>query len=113
MDLKKAFRFRPSFQTLEDRTVRSVTAGLSSGVLAIQGTDGPDTIHVRQMNDRISVEGLSISVNGQQAGDVAASDVKTIVIYGGAGDDIIRLDSEATPGQQPILKPATVYGGDG
>src|SRR2546421_9580962 len=36
---------------------------------------------------------------------------RSVVVDGGAGNDVIRLDSEATAGQQALAGPATILGG--
>lgn len=83
----------------------SVTATLNAGVLRINGTHAADAISVKQANGVISVNGV--------AGYFPAVAVSRIEVNGLGGNDLIRLNSEATPGGQPILKPCTVNGGTG
>ncbi|MFO0969507.1 MAG: calcium-binding protein [Gemmataceae bacterium] len=90
-----------------------ITADLTSGVLTINGTDGSDLINVRNINGRVSVDGIVIKLGANTQATVAAGVVNRIVVNGMAGDDKITLNSEATPGQQPLTMGTTIYGGDG
>jgi hypothetical protein len=82
-----------------------ISATLSAGVLRVNGTFLADTIAVRQSNGLITVGGV--------AGAFAAAAVSRIEVNGSGGNDTIRLNSEAMPGGQPIVKPCTVRGGTG
>jgi hypothetical protein len=82
-----------------------VTAALNSGVLRIDGTFLPDAISVKQANGVITVGGV--------AGYFPATAVVRIEVNGYGGNDAIRLNSEAMPNGQPILKPCLVRGGAG
>ena len=111
---KKNLRRRPgrsrrrlSFEGLEPRQVLAggLTATLANGVLAITGTEQADTIVVRQIDNRLSIDGLS--------GSYAVNQVNRIAVNALGGDDVVNLDSGALSGQQPITIPASVYGGWG
>ncbi len=82
-----------------------VSADLADGVLRIQGTPGPDTIIVQQINNIITVNGV--------AGTFNASLVQKIEVDGGAGGDAIYLNSESVSGQQALQARCLVRGGQG
>lgn len=115
MDAGRKPAFSPVCESLEDRNLMAaqVTANLSGGLLRIDGTNLPDRILVRQINNRISVDGVAIAVNGQKQANVSAASVQRIEIHGYAGDDQIGLNSEAFRGQQPLRKPTVVWAGSG
>ena len=78
-------------ESLEHRQVLSATAVLQKGVLSIAGSNGDDQIYLRQVNGRISIDGVS--------GSWAASQVKAIVVVAGAGnDEVILLNSQLVRG---------------
>lgn len=108
-------RFCPQLEALEDRRLMaaSLSANLSNGILNIEGTEKADRITVRQINGRVSVDGISIGVGVYQQASVAAGVVNRVKVYGLGGDDFIYLDSERTTGQQALSMPATIYGGEG
>jgi hypothetical protein len=87
------------------KTLPSVTATLSLGVLRVNGTFMADAINVRQANGVITVGGV--------AGYFPAAAVNRIEVNGFGGNDVIRLNSETMPGGQPIMKPCAVHGGVG
>jgi Ca2+-binding RTX toxin-like protein len=100
MRLPSRLRRTLNIERLEDRTVPAgITGIVQNGVLYITGTPGDDTIVVRYANKTISVDGTKIE-----------ADAGRIVIDAGAGNDVIRLDSQ-TP--IPLRVPATVLAGDG
>lgn len=120
MNRSRINSIRLSVQSLEDRSMPAifiphlppislpptfVTASVSHGVLKVIGTSHADNILVSQANGQISVSGVN--------GSFAAGQIKRIEVFGLGGNDIIRLNSEATPGGQPILKPSIVQGGNG
>jgi hypothetical protein len=108
MNAKSKQGFTPRFEILEDRQLlaASLSAALSAtGILAVQGTNGADQITVRQVKDKISVDGIAKSWS--------ASQVKAIVVDAGAGSDTVLLNSEALAGQQPIRVPTVIFGGAG
>jgi uncharacterized protein involved in tolerance to divalent cations len=101
-------RRRMLFEGLENRQMLAggLAASLAAnGVLSIAGTDLADTIVVRQINNRVLIDGLSTSY--------AVSQVNRIVVDARGGNDTVDLNSAAVSGQQPITIPATIYGGDG
>lgn len=108
-------RHRPFLEHLENRDLlaASLTGNLTSGILTIEGTEAADRITVRQINGRISVDGINLRVGNTNQKDVAATSISRIRVYGLGGNDMISLNSESIPGQQPITISAFVYGGDG
>jgi hypothetical protein len=102
--LRRATRRPLLVEPLEDRSLPT-TAALAAGVLTVTGTPGPDTIIVRRINNVISVDGTGLAA--------AAAQVTRIVVDAGAGNDRIYLNSQDTPGQQPLGVPAVINGGDG
>jgi hypothetical protein len=105
--LRERRGFSLAVERLEDRSLMAATvsASLSAGVLTVNGTEAADTISVRQVNNYLSVSGLT--------GRYSVSQVKQIVVNGLGGNDRILLNSEATAGQQPILLPTLLNGGAG
>src|SRR5205807_10580598 len=99
---RKSFQLRVEF--LEDRCLMaaSLTASLTDGLLRIEGTEAADKITVRQISGVISVDGV--------AGTFAAGQVRAIAVDGLGGDDVILLNSEAGPGQQPITALTMIRG---
>jgi hypothetical protein len=100
--------FRPNVECLEARNLMasSITANLgANGLLAILGTEQSDVITVRQISNKISVDGVSGSWN--------AASVKGILVEGQGGNDTVLLNSEAVRGQQAITVPTVALGGAG
>jgi hypothetical protein len=102
-------------QALEERSLMAaeVTAILTDNILRIEGTDGDDQIVVRQIEGKLSIDNTAIRHHGDYVTHIDALMVDSIEVFGFAGDDQIRLNSEAIPGQQPILINSRIYGGDG
>jgi Ca2+-binding RTX toxin-like protein len=96
---------RPSLkiESLEQRAMMAanLTANLSDGVLAITGTDGADTILVRQSSDQIRVDGVVESFS--------AASVKAVLIDAKAGDDYVSLEVNG----QLLAKPSLIDAGSG
>src|SRR5262245_4792359 len=69
--------FRPTFEGLEERALMAstLTASVSGGLLFIEGTEKADTITVRQQNNRLSVDGTLILVNGVRLASVPVGNV--------------------------------------
>src|SRR5262249_32959368 len=87
-----------------------MTATLDHGTLRIEGTPGPDTITARQVNNMISIDGIT---GGIMPSIFDASQVQKIEVNGRGGDDTISLNSESVAGQQALTVPCVVHGGDG
>jgi len=104
-----------SLTVLEDRVLlaSSLSASLTAGILTIEGTDGSDQIVVRRINDQISVDGIAILANGIQDSSVSANQVSQIHVSPLTGNDTIDLSSGVISGQQPILLPIVIDGGEG
>jgi Ca2+-binding RTX toxin-like protein len=98
-------RFAPIFETLEDRLMQT-TAGLSNGLLFVNGTPAGDSITIRQINDVIRISGV--------ARGYWASQVQGIVVDGQSGNDTIYLSNPSLEsGVQHIMKPTLIAGGYG
>ena len=69
------------------RVVGSVS---NTGVLTITGTSGADAITVHDLNSKVTIDGITTSYT--------ASQVKSIVINGGGGNDKITLDNGGKAG---------------
>lgn len=98
---RRALQLEP----LEGRALCAVSVTLSGSTLTVNGSAQADLIRLRQVNTRILIDGV--------AQTFATSQVQRIVVNGLEGNDTIRLDSAATPGQQAIMATATVLGGAG
>jgi hypothetical protein len=101
----KPARSRPVLESLERRDLLTSAILQANGLLAITGTDRNDTIMVRQINNRITVDGVS--------GNWSASQVRGISVNARGGDDMVLLNSERGQGQQAIAVPAVIDGGAG
>src|SRR4051794_37144427 len=107
--------YRPSVELLEDRIqpAASITAGLGAdGTLAVEGTDGPDTIAFWAARGYLGVVGVSTRTPAGSSAWVPVSQVKRIAVNGLGGGDRIVLD-QTKYGSDPIRLPATVTGGAG
>ena len=116
MEAGRKNSFRPGVECLEDRTLPAahLTAALSGGILRIEGSAQADRIVVRQIDNMISVDHLSIQVNGGgKAARVNASAVKQINIHALGGNDTIDLNSGAKAGEQVFFVPSVIWGGAG
>jgi hypothetical protein len=100
MTATKSFAFRPALDALEDRSLMSVTAGWSGGVLSLTGSSAADRIHLRESGGRVTVDGFT--------GSVASSQIRQIRIDGKAGDDVVTLDLMSGTAAK-----ASVVGGSG
>jgi hypothetical protein len=102
-------RFMPTLLTLEDRCLPAaavLTASLlSDGTLRIYGTDNADTIFVKQIDNQVSVQGLSVTAAGKLAPSLNVLNVKKIEVYGYGGNDVVNLEA--------VNIPSMVFGGDG
>ncbi|MFO0878687.1 MAG: calcium-binding protein [Gemmataceae bacterium] len=99
-------RARPlHLEGLEQRTMPAslISATLSpAGVLTITGSAGPDTIEVSRINSTIQISGVGRTFSATQ--------VRSLVINGLGGDDIIDLQSQSA---QALGKPSVIRGGAG
>jgi Ca2+-binding RTX toxin-like protein len=86
-----------------------LTASLTDGVLAIEGTVNADRIDVRQDADQISVFGIQIQTASGPVAKVGADAVTSVQVVGLGGNDLIRLNR----GTEPLLKTTKVRGGAG
>lgn len=104
-----------SFEQLERREVMAsqMMAGLSGSTLWISGTEGPDTIRVRQVNNQISIENVLISRSTGKVASVSASEITAIQAFGYGGNDLIDLGGQPGSGSQPIVLPTHLGGGPG
>jgi len=89
-------------EPLEPREVPA-TASVGGGVLTVLGTPDRDRIDV-WLDGRTSQ--LVVTDSNQEIGRFASAGIGSIVVDGGAGDDVIRIASD-------ITQPATLIGGDG
>lgn len=79
--------------------------GSLPGRLYIRGSEEADVIVVRQIDGVISIDGVAETFR--------AGDIQALQIDGWGGDDIILLNSESVPGQEPLQMSVDVYGWDG
>src|SRR4051794_2846787 len=106
MKSRSSLSFRPGVEGLEERSLMAahLTASLSAGLLRIDGTDHADRIVVRQVNNRISVDGIDINVRGQgKTASARAADVSRIQIRGLGGNDFIQVGGGTTHGRNALL----------
>ena len=97
---------------------------LRDGTLTVRGTSGPDRISVKP---GLSIKGgtfqflVQVRINGEYR-TFKQSDIQHIVIDGGAGNDLIKLQSPPTPcpypeptvcGQQGTVGAVRINGGAG
>src|SRR5262245_52377106 len=94
-------RFIPCVEPLEQRAVPA-TASIAAGVLTVNGTSGSESIVLKQVNGRVSVEGLNKSF--------VAANVDSIVVNAKSGNDTVSLSGL---GVQTWAKPVTVNSGCG
>lgn len=116
MEAKRRSPYVPRLEALEDRSLlaTALNATLSYGVLRIEGTDYADRINVRQINSRISVEGISIRLDGQgTVSSIAASDVRQIQVRGLGGNDWIDIGGEPTSESNTLRAPTSIWAGTG
>jgi hypothetical protein len=77
----------------------------SAGVLTITGTSSADSISLLQSSGTISISGIT--------GSWTTTQVKSIVIDLGTGNDYVSLDSKANGGTQTLKEATTIYSGGG
>jgi Ca2+-binding RTX toxin-like protein len=98
-------RLRPHFEAFERRNLMAASAVLADGILTVTGSEADDSIVFRQVENRITVDGVS--------GFFEAGQIRQIVVNALAGNDTVNLDSGAIAGQQPITIASSVNGGTG
>src|SRR5437879_1711025 len=116
MQCARRSSFQPRVEGLEERALLTahLTATLSNGLLRIDGTDAADHIVLRQQNNRISIDHLSINVIGSgSAASVSAASVSRIEIHAYGGDDWIEVGGSDTSGANALVKPTLIWAGDG
>lgn len=82
--------FQPQFDSLEDRSLMAsgLTATFTQGALTIMGTSSSDRIHIREQGTKITVDGFT--------GSIASSQIRSIKIDAGYGEDAITLSLSKT-----------------
>jgi Ca2+-binding RTX toxin-like protein len=90
-------------EALEERSMMAVTASLANGLLDVRGTSGNDTIIVRQIGNKFSIDGVKINGSGV---------VSKVQIQGFGGNDVLRMDGNGVAGQA-VKIPGLIFGGDG
>lgn len=88
-------------ESLEGRELMTATATLTDGLLQVSGTALGETITVRQTATAITVDGVTGSFN--------PADVAEVWVWGGDGDDVVRLHQTG----QEVTRPTVVFGGSG
>ena len=76
-----------SLECLEDRSVPASFA-TGGGTLAVTGTDGNDDIHLAVVAGQ-----LELRDNGVLIGAFDASQIDTVLVVGGEGDDLLVADN--------------------
>lgn len=101
--------FRPSLAPLEPRRpmAAGVTTSLANGVLTVMGTPAGDTIVVGIVAPAPGLPGGVVGVWGLPQ-TYAATQVRSINIFGGAGNDAIAVKTIGNP-----TIPVAIYGGGG
>ena len=94
-----------SVERLEGRDVPATTATLTGTTLVVEGTNGNDSLILRQAGGQISVDGTRIRNGSQQLTSIAASKLRQVVIHANAGDDTINFGT--------LNLPVMVWGGQG
>ena len=108
-------RARLELECLEARELMAsgLSASLTAGTLTIQDGTASDTIRVRQINNQISVDGVSIATATGNLARVAANQVTQVRVLPLGGHDLIDLDSQSVVGQQPISDEVFIQTGPG
>jgi Ca2+-binding RTX toxin-like protein len=75
------------FESLESRQLMSVSLNVATGLLAVQGTAGSDTIVVSKVNSQIKVQDNAVTKFFN------AAQVKNINVLAGAGADTVKIDA--------------------
>ncbi len=97
-------------ERLEDRTLLSVSANLSHGLLAVVGTGPRDHIEVSLASNQLVVTDF-----GRTVGSFASADVTNIAITEGDGNNVVIIDAAVT--QAAVVRTGTgnnsLYAGGG
>lgn len=103
------------FEALEPRNLlaANLMASFAGGILRIEGTEGADTILLRQITGNLSIDNINIQTSSGNVARIAASSVSRIDIFALGGNDRIQLNSESVPGQQAITVRSYIDGGAG
>ncbi len=88
-------RLRPRFETLEDRTVPSVSAALNHGALTI--TDHDSSGHAIAIVQEASASSYAVSVDGNALAGSPFVGVTAINLKANADNDSIAFDGSTTP----------------
>ncbi len=99
-----AFTFRPTYDALETRDTPAITANLSAGILAIQGTDYDDRISISQSAGRVWLSGVSPEGNLYQ--NFSQYGISQIVVTAEQGDDTVTF-------AWGVKIPARIFGNSG
>jgi Ca2+-binding RTX toxin-like protein len=110
---------RLRLDSLEPRAVPAgeltATLSLVDGVLRIEGTPGDDQIHVRHDNGTIRVDGINITLTGDDspttAPSVARGRVARIEVQSLDGHDVVEMHDTPLPGE--VAVPMVIDGGAG
>ncbi|HEX6723937.1 MAG TPA: calcium-binding protein [Gaiella sp.] len=84
---------------------------LQHGVLTIEGTDAGDRIALRLAAGDSGVLQVDVGDDGTADFSVARAEIGAIVVNGGDGDDLVRIDDRN--GAVNAGTPTTIRGGDG
>lgn len=103
-----------SLETLEDRTLlaANLTAVLANQVLSVKGTNQADAIVVRQVKDKVSIDGMKIQTDSGKKLNVNVNDLKRIEVNAGAGDDAITINTDQAT-TKPSKYKVVINAGDG
>ena len=101
---QRARTTRLGCEQLEDRSLTAgLTATLTNGVLTVAGTSDADSIVLKQASGLVSITGVS--------GTFAAASIQSVVVNGGAGNDVVTLNQLVAPTwNKPVS--VTSSGGD-
>lgn len=106
----------PCVERLEARDLLAagITARLAGGVLRINGTEGKDTIHVRQLNQQLKVDRTPIqTTSGQRLSQVAVTRVSKIEVRARGGDDLVQITTTVGRNSRVHIPTVIVWAGAG
>jgi hypothetical protein len=101
---------RLGIESLESRELMDsgLSASLSGSVLQVQDTRAGDTIHVRQVNGQISIDGITIQTAAGSKMSVSLSALSQIEIGTPGGHDQVWLGDAGQPLTLPVVLPEGV-----